>query len=336
LAAALAALAASPAVAIYLWANGLTAGALALCCLVLSVALLVSKRRTVRLTSAALFAISATWGLWRMVRPGGDGLQICDAGACDGRGHFWQRIPDEREGARFGLYVSRLAGIMRGGEARHFDTLLDTEYARLPATWSGLPNALLLLPGQRLEWRPPEHAQKLPCLIFLHGFGGELTPYLHAMVESKLGQQFVIEAPVLDPLGQWWGERGRRVLLRTLDALPPEVDRSRVYLLGLSNGGVAATDFMQDARLRPRFRGFVLISGIGDPHAEARLDGVRVLALSGRNDPRFPFGYVQQSAAALRAAGAEVELVGLDADHFLILTHASEWTDRALQWVGPP
>jgi predicted esterase len=54
--------------------------------------------------------------------------------------------------------------------------------------------------------------------------------------------------------------------------------------------------------------------------------GTRVLMFAGLRDPRFPYEWVKRQADALRTAGSEVELAGLDAD--LVLTHAQEWTAR--------
>jgi pimeloyl-ACP methyl ester carboxylesterase len=176
--------------------------------------------------------------------------------------------------------------------------------------------------------------QRAPCIVFLHGFGGELSIYLRTMVDSELGKRFVIVAPVLDNLGIWSSRRGFDVIARTLDTLPPEADRQRVVLVGLSNGSIGVSAVLQDPALRGRFTGFVLLSGAGQVYETSGLHGIRALAISGRQDPRFPFSYIESSMQALGSAGAQVELLGLNADHFLILTHASEWTGRVAALYG--
>jgi predicted esterase len=309
---------------IYHWANGITFGSVAVSSAAFAFALLAIPRRKARLTAAVLLALDGTWAVARIARPGAEGLQVCEDGACDGRGHFWQRVPDEREAARFGLYLSRLTGTMVGREADRFDALLDSEYARLPEAWRGLPNALLLQQGQRLQWVPPG-ATKLPCIVFLHGFGGEVTLYLNAMVSSELGQKYIIVAPVLDNAGGWWSDRGIALVRHTLETLPEQAD-GRVVLVGLSNGSIGATRMLFEPRIRSRISGAMLISGIGEVPTGSRLDGAAVYVVSGTQDPRFKYAWVEERAQALRSAGADVVLKSFDADHFLILTHAREWT----------
>jgi predicted esterase len=322
---------------IYHWANGITPGSVALSSLAFVCAFALvgigrsGLRKKANLAIAVLLTGQVAWVVARIARAGGQGLQVCQAGTCDGRGQLWQRVPDERETARFGLYLSRLTGTMRGAEARHFDVLLDDRYPKLPDEWRGLPNALLLGRGQRLQWVPPG-VTKAPCIVFLHGFGGELSLYLHAITSSELGR-FVVVAPVLDNFGIWWSARGMDLVSETLDTLPPEADRSNVILVGLSNGGIGVSAMLAQPNIRSRIAGAVLLSGAGRVHTAARLDGVHLLAISGKNDPRFPSDYVEKQAVALRAAGADVELLSLDADHFLILTHAAEWS-RAVYLMG--
>jgi predicted esterase len=330
--------------AIYLWANGLTAGALVLSTLPLLGALAAlggtrpSMRRRALLAALLLVAVDLAWTAARIARPGGEGLRVCVDTECGGRGAFWQRVPDEREAARAGLYVSRLAGVVSEREFHAFDRVLDDEYARLPDAWRGLPNALLMRSSPaRIEshrWVPPLAAgDKAPCIVFLHGFGGALTPYLRAMVESEIGKRFVIVAPALDNQGVWSSERGLAVLERLVSELPSEVDRSRVYLVGLSNGSIAATTVLSRPELMARFKGAVLISGVGPVDDHAAITRSRVLMLAGTRDARFPYAWVTRQADALRSAGADVELAGLDADHYLILTHAQEWTTRFVVWA---
>ena len=52
------------------------------------------------------------------------------------------------------------------------------------------------------------------------------------------------------------------------------------------------------------------------------------MAIAGSTDPRMPLSRLERQVANLRAAGANVEFQSLDADHFLILTRAPEWTHR--------
>ena len=316
---------------VYHWANGLTVGAVALSSLAFVCALFLISigqsglRKPARILIALILTVDLAWAAARIRRPAGQAARVCEqGGACDGAGRFWQRVPDERELARFGLHLAMLGGSMRGAEAKRFDALLDDQYARLPESWRGLPNALLLQRGQRLELVPPGPGKK-PCLVFLHGFGGELSLYLHAIATSQLGREFVVVAPVLDNFGIWWSSRGIDVVNRTLDSLPPEADPDRVILVGVSNGAIGASALLAQPLIRSRVAATVLLSGAGNVDPGASLGGARVLAITGRNDPRMPLDYIGRQAVALRAAGAEVDVVELDADHFLVLTNRDEW-----------
>jgi len=332
---------------VYAWANGLTAGALVLASLPVLGGLALralrcgSLHRRALLVFGVIVALDLAWTASRAARASAEGPQVCVNARCDGRGALWQRVPDEREAARAGLYLSSLGGGLSGDEFRAFDALLDVEYARLASEWRGLPNALLMSSSlSRIEshrWLPRAVApapSRAPCLVFLHGFGGALTLYLRAIAESPIGQRFVVAAPVLDNEGAWNTPRGLAVLDRFVEQLPDVVDRSQIYLVGLSNGAVGATDVLRHPELRGRFRGIVLISGIAavDPHGVVA-DG-RVLVLAGARDPRFPPAWVGQQVRALRSVGAAVEVAELDADHYLILTHAPQWTERFLAWAA--
>ena len=328
------------ATAVYLRANGVTFAGLALASamtlwLSLVAGLLVLRVRKVALVLAALStALGSSFVIARLARTGPPSrVELCFDDHC-GASAWWARIPPEREAARAGLYLSGLRGSMRGAELATFDRLLDVEYAKLGGVcWVNQPNALLLRSTPKGVWYHrsiPHGGGKRPVLVFLHGFGGQLTPYLRMLVESELGREFIVIAPTLDNLGAWWSPNGAAVVERVLQYLPPEADPSRVYLVGLSNGGVGATRLATLPRLRSRIHGAVLVSGVGD--AAATPDGTRFLILSGVKDPRFHWAWVQQLAGQLRSGGADVTLEGYEADHFLFLTHPL-WTQRARKWL---
>ncbi len=68
----------------------------------------------------------------------------------------------------------------------------------------------------------------------------------------------IIVAPALDAAAGWDGERGRSVVERTLAQQPARADRGQLCLVGLSNGAILG------ARYAPRFRGALLLSGLGE------------------------------------------------------------------------
>jgi predicted esterase len=78
--------------------------------------------------------------------------------------------------------------------------------------------------------------------------------------------------------------------------------------------------------------GFVLLSGVGAVPAAAQLEGARVLVVTGRADPRFPFSYFVAQTNALQRAGASVDALSLPATHALVFTHAKEWIGHFEEW----
>lgn len=258
--------------------------------------------------------------------PGG---RVCDGTECDGTGHWWERILDEQECAQAGLMLTT-----RGEEGREMKAAFASAYDAMPPSWRGGPNALLMtsrfgdVRSLRFE---PKGDGSLPTVIFLHGFGGLLTPYV-SLLARQLGDGFIIVAPALDNVGVWSSRRGQQVLRATLASLPARADRSKVFLVGLSNGGVGATTALCDPELRTAFAGFVLLSGVGRLPSGAQLEGARVLVVTGRDDPRFPLSYVVAQPQTLRGAGADVDALSLPATHALVFTHAAEWVETFERW----
>lgn len=334
--------ASTPIAAVYTLANGLAPGALVLCSLPLLalLALVATRKRGALALFGLLFVLDLAWVIARATRAPAEGVQVCVETACDGRGAFWQRVPDEHEAARAGLQLSILSGAVHEPESSTLAALFDHEYERVPQSWYGLPNALLMgSTPERIEsqrWIPAFRGGKLPCLVFLHGFGGSLTLYLRSIVQSDIGKQLVVIAPALDNRGAWFEADGLAVLEHLLTQLPPEVDRSRVYLAGLSNGGIGVSAVLRRASLRVHFRGVVFLSGIGGAQHSQEAEGppsqVPALVFSGTRDQRFEPAWVAAQVDALRSEGAKVEHVELDADHGLALTHATEWTERFMSW----
>lgn len=241
-------------------------------------------------------------------------------------------LVDERETVLSGLQLSNLLGMIRGSEMEHLDELLRRAYSADFEPWpnAALINALPTLP-RHLE-HVPEGSTNRPCLVFLHGFGGQLTAYLRVL-ERALGDRYVIAAPFLDFTGGFWTPRGKAAVKALVsEHLPREVDRDRVFLIGLSNGAIGATAILQDPELAQYFRGFILVSGAGEV-VRRELDA-EVLMIMGSEDPRFPITYNDRIATILLESGARVETEVVAGDHFIWLSHSREMTDTVDRWVS--
>lgn len=313
----------------YVAGNGPTPGAFALAgppvALLLARRLLTAPSRLAALSLLGLLGAEAAFAAARIlaVDPSPAGLAFCEDDDCSAPGPLLARLVRERESTFAGIALSRTLGILDGPDATRMGAACDRVYDALDVLTDQRPavNALLLASsGDRvrmLTWTPPGDGP-FPTLVFLHGFGGLLTPYLSVLAATALGSRFAIVAPALDTEGAWWERRGRQVLERTLAHLPPQVDPSRLFLVGLSNGAVGATHLASDPALGSAFLATILLVGIGEapgplPHP--------VLVLPGTDDNRFPLPTVTALARALEDQGTDVTFHPTPGDHFTLFTH---------------
>lgn len=331
---------------IYLFANGPTLSALALLSLPVFVAylclVLPSHERRWRRWGAVLPLAFLIFDVYfvtaRLRRPPPSGVRYCENSDCQRRAPLLARLADEGETALAGLATCSALGLIHGREQAALDRLLRHDYARLETSplLGGGPNAALIRGSadqtRALIWEP-RGSEQLPGLVFLHGFGGQLTLYLQALIDSPLGERSIIVAPFLDTEGRWWTPGGEEVLRSMVERhLPARVDRNRVFLIGLSNGAVGAARLSQREELRRQLAGVILISGTAQPVADD-LHGYRGLVISGRDDPRFSGSGVIQDVDAYRRRGADMTVRMIDGDHFIILSRQEEVTEAIDQWI---
>ena len=116
--------------------------------------------------------------------------------------------------------------------------------------------------------------------------------------------------------------------LRTTVRTRP-IDRSRIYLTGISMGGYGTWDLA--ARHPDWFAAAVPVCGGGDPATGPRLAGLPLLAVHGLQDGVVPPERTRAMVSAVRAAGGTAELVEPDCGH-------DAWTvaytpEGALDWM---
>lgn len=100
--------------------------------------------------------------------------------------------------------------------------------------------------------------------------------------------------------------------LRTTVRTRP-IDRSRIYLTGLSMGGYGTWDLA--ARHPEWFAAAVPVCGGGDPATAPRFAGLPVRAVHGLKDGVVPPERSRAMASAIRAAGGNAELIEPDCGH---------------------
>jgi pimeloyl-ACP methyl ester carboxylesterase len=319
--------------------NGLGAGTFALATLpvlLLGIPRAIARpERRIVMILTGLFAFDLAYGAWRVTRVAPDpGLAFCVDGACGATPPFLARLIREDETAYSGIPLSDALGWLSDPERVTAVPATHRVYDELAGLRGGRPgvNGLFLSSNadrvEELVSMPPGDG-KVPALVFLHGFGGEITPCVSIVARSPIGQRYAIVAPALDLSGYWWTRDGREVLERTLATLPERIDRDRLWLVGLSNGAIGATHLGTDAR----FRGVILIVGADAPRDGERFPGP-VLAIAGRDDPRFPIEGIRGAAERFRWAGTDVTLEERAGDHFVLFTDPEGVTGTMASWLA--
>jgi dienelactone hydrolase len=283
----------------------------------------VLKGRASRGALSAALLISVSWCLGRgAIAHVPERWLVCEDDECSRRGPWWSRVLPEHASLDSGFLLSRVVARLSASELLSYSQAFAGPMSELPP----VPNALVLTSSDATLRRlvvEPTGEGKLPCVVFLHGFGGLSSAYVRVLERALPG--VVIVAPALDVAARWDSERGHRVVERTLETLPARADRQRTVLVGLSNGAVFG------ARYAPRFKGAVLVSGVGATGATK----VPVLVVAGDRDERIPIDLVRDLVLELREQGVAVELdVVHGADHALLFTHAEHWARAVLRLMN--
>jgi predicted esterase len=171
-----------------------------------------------------------------------------------------------------------------------------------------------------------ESTSKIPCLIFLHGMGGNSKTYVWLL--SKLSKQktCAIIAPTFG-LGSWDKPGSEEFIVdvarEAIATLP--IDPKRIYLMGYSNGGMGVTRAaIQSPEL---FRGLIYISPVTEDELFStkeflsRAKDRKILFLQGGQDKRIPRNEVEKSVDYLNRLGCDTRLkLYEDEDHYLIFS----------------
>lgn len=187
--------------------------------------------------------------------------------------------------------------------------------------------------GQELPYRIAvpdklESGIKYPLVLFFHGAGergrDNLNQLKHGASEilafaKQNGDPAIIIAPQCPPNQQWvdtpWGDAehampkkpskamklAMALLSKQLQDLP--IDRSRVYVTGLSMGGFGTWDIVQ--RMPQTFAAAMPVCGGGDTAQAAKIRDLPIWCFHGGKDNVVLTKRSQDMIAALRAAGGE-------------------------------
>jgi len=181
-------------------------------------------------------------------------------------------------------------------------------------------NYLLYLPKDYGK----DRRQRWPVILFLHGAGergGDLELVKKhgppKIVEDKKDFPFIVLSPQC-PEGGWWPAD---FLIPLLDEVAKQyrVDKSRVYLTGLSMGGFGTWALAIEHP--DRFAAIAPICGGGDPKLVSRIKHLPVWVFHGAKDPVVPLEKSEMMVKALEEAGGNVKFTA-----YPEATHDS-WTE---------
>ncbi|MBN2006947.1 MAG: prolyl oligopeptidase family serine peptidase [Anaerolineae bacterium] len=199
--------------------------------------------------------------------------------------------------------------------------------------------------GHYFLYIPRNHGEgPLPSVVFLHGSVGNFKTY--TWIWSKFAEEhgFVIVAPSFG-FGNWNLPGGDAAVFRALDDAQRvlaesgiAIDPARLYLAGISNGGIGVSRVGLAAP--ERFAGLIYLSPV---MPSSIVDGAEfsaqwaqrpVLVIAGMADERIPLSYVRERAAVLRDASVDVTLREYpDEDHFLFFSQPEAVLRDVADWL---
>ncbi len=294
--------------------------------------------------------LTKRWRRWRGLTRLGVGLLVLVAGGRlllverhglrtvrlpEEGGRLVNRLVDERDGTLLAAHALLLTGGLPARDTREFVPALEAAFSRLReaqgpvatpavATWLGLQS-----PGSfDAVVIPPEgDAPTDTAVVMLHGYTGNFAVYCWQMARAARAISALTVCPSVGPRGDWWSAQGERTLERTYAWLARRGVR-RVYLGGLSNGGVGASELVhRAARSGLLLRGLVLVSGTSPRAAPSP---VPVLLVQGSRDSMMPARRMREYA---RRAGRLASLVEVDSGHFAFLDRASTCERAIATWL---
>lgn len=193
--------------------------------------------------------------------------------------------------------------------------------------WFGLRQKLHLPPYRYLIYTPASYnrgTEKWPLIVFLHGVGerGEdlnivKTQGLPKYLLGKRDFHFIVASPQCPQLERWnpW----------EINAMIDEVvrkyrvDQDRIYLTGLSMGGMGAWETAW--QFPDRFAAVVPISGRFAADRVARLKNLPIWVFHGVKDPVVSVADDQKSVQALQKIGGHVKFTFYPQGEHDVWTH---------------
>ncbi|MDX2444112.1 MAG: prolyl oligopeptidase family serine peptidase [Bacteroidales bacterium] len=171
----------------------------------------------------------------------------------------------------------------------------SSQSAKIFSSNAGEIQYLLYLPGNYKK-------TELPLIMFLHGAGerGSNIELVKKHGPPKLVEQndfpFIIVSPQC-PAEKWWDINLLNELLDEVTKLY-KVDKSRIYLTGLSMGGYGT--WALAAKYPQKFAAIAPICGGGDPNNAESIKSIPTWVFHGAKDSVVPLSESEKMVKALR------------------------------------
>jgi len=221
----------------------------------------------------------------------------------------------------------------------------DSDFARLGSVMSEAYRELLgqsFDSGHSYVYIPSGLDRKAPApvMVFFHGSGGNFKAYLWILAQVADRTGAIVVAPSYG-LGNWRAEESVAAFDRAIAtaARLATIDRRRISVAGLSNGGLAVSQV--GAARGQDCASLIFLSPVFDRPAvqsdafAARWRNRPVLVVTGDQDDRVPLSYVERQVQVMEQGRARVRLETITpADHFLMFTHRAQVEKLLVNWLG--
>jgi predicted esterase len=179
--------------------------------------------------------------------------------------------------------------------------------------------------------------EQIPCLIFLHGMGGNAKAYIWLLSRFARERKWIVIAPTFG-LGNWDNPDGAAMVVaiarEAVKTLP--IDPHRIFLMGYSNGGMGVT---RAAILAPElFQGLIYLSPVTEDELFStkqflsRARDRKILFLYGGRDEQIPRRFVEATVASLIQRVSDVRIkVYDDEGHWLLFSQPKSVFDDVFE-----
>jgi dienelactone hydrolase len=179
--------------------------------------------------------------------------------------------------------------------------------------------------------------EKLPVLVFLHGWLGNMKAYVWAWSRFAEQNGFVVVCPTFKN-GVWKGPDAEKALLQidTMIRNNPVCDSNRIIVVGLSNGGTGVVKWA--TTLPESYCALVLLSpvmrGVDSDEFVSAVGDHSILVVHGGQDNRIPPDYVNEKIGRMKAKGLNVQSICYpEEDHVLLLSARNRLHGDLISWL---